>query len=196
LRNSTPWFSGKFIMQLSFQCSSQNSQVIWDIWPSYPEVIFVNASSLNYTTGLTEGGCYFKCALNDTERYQSIHVRSFSVIIDSGQALFNLSAYFSCPFSLTSAYVQIEFYTETLISNGTGPVVISEYISDWHARFFLIFTESEANPLFHFKFHTGTIPRNTRVIYISVGANILFKNVTDRYCLVDNIELNIFEGNR
>ena len=91
-------------------------------------VIFVTASDLDYAPPLIEGDCCFLCTLNDTELYQVVHVRHFSLLIDSGQAVANLSAYFRCPFSVGSAYVQITFYTKALIRSEPNSTLIRMYV--------------------------------------------------------------------
>jgi hypothetical protein len=96
----------------------------------------MNASKLNIEPRPVEGDCYFQCALTNSEGMQSFSVRHFSLPIDNGQVAFNLSAYFSCPFSLSSAYVQIGFYTEELLLSGSRPVLIGEYYFELNTRSF------------------------------------------------------------
>lgn len=57
----------------------------------------------------------------------------------------------------------------------------------------LVFDGSQNDPnRFHFLRRTGHVPMNTRIIYIAVGAD---RSASDpsKYCLVDEIALNLFE---
>jgi len=60
----------------------------------------------------------------------------------------------------------------------------------------LIFSDSDTRSDCHFKYRHDKIPPSTRVIYVLVGTDTLFTNITDMYCFVDDIKLNIFQGKK
>ena len=158
---------------------------------------YSNGSEMDERITPPGGNCYLLCPLNSSERYQRLNLDYFSNFVDSGHARFNLSAYFSCPFLISSAYVRLGFYTkEELLTTTNYPKLsrVSFLVdNDFCFAFFQI--GSEANKTFHRKYAQGTIPSNTRYVYISVGADKLQTNLSHLYCLIDLISLTVITQN-
>ena len=83
---------------------------------NYDVVSLIDAKRHNIDLQPVTGQCYFQCPLNKSELEQAINVKNYSLIIDSGQTSFNISAFFSCPFQFGQVYLEIGFYTDQLTS--------------------------------------------------------------------------------
>ena len=159
---------------------------------------YSNGSEMGERITPPEGNCYLSCPLNSSERYQRLNLDYFSHFIDSGDARFNLSAYFACPSLISSAYVRLGLYTkEELLTTTNYPKLSRVFFSAENDFCFASFQiGSEANKTFHRKHVQGIIPSNTRYVYITVGADKLQTNLSHFYCLIDLISLNVITRNQ
>lgn len=145
------------------------------------------------------GSCLFKCFRN-SRALQTVNTQRFLLLIDSGQAWYNLSAHFGC-FSRDQqarVYVRLDFSTEqdvdiTYAQIGKSFVSFSIVKSKIYSE---ILEANNSQSSLHFQHQIGLIPVGTREFDINIGADIEGSsalNVDEPYCLIDDINMFIFK---
>jgi hypothetical protein len=107
------------------------------------------SKEINNPIAPIDGNCFFKCHQN-SRAWQGVNIQRFSLLIDSGQGGYNLSAHFGClPANRTDqVYVRIDYATEEDVD------VNSSTISNNEMCFLLLY---KIPFLFIFRIEPGSI---------------------------------------
>ncbi|CAF3978822.1 unnamed protein product, partial [Adineta steineri] len=160
-------------------CLSNGSQ---EIWLSRNNLTRMQISSYNITNltiieSANNGDCaFFAHAPGESSLIQLIDVQRFSVLIRSEQAACNISAYIGC---VEKGWSNISIHISYLQDNN---IQINQ-----HEIFSTTLLPKKVN------FQTKAIPKQTRMLEIQLISNVVGPL---SFCLIDDIEMNIFHTSK
>ncbi|CAF1435568.1 unnamed protein product [Adineta steineri] len=160
-------------------CQSNKSQEIWLPRNNLTrmQISSYNITNLTITESTNNGDCaFFAHAPGESSLIQLIDVQRFSVLIRSEQAACNISAYIGC---VEKGWSNISIHISYLQDNN---IQINQ-----HEIFSTTLLPKKVN------FQTKAIPKQTRMLEIQLISNVAGPL---SFCLIDDIEMNIFHTSK